>query len=484
MLNPRHWPLLAAGLLLPLALAGCPDMPLDADPGQAASGLDAEGKPVAFPLLSEHDAAGWSDVAIAPDGTLHVVYSDTPKGGESTIYHRSSQNGATWSEPLRLSVRDQAAGRPRIAIDGQGRLYAFWKDMDENGGDWMTAGGRDSLRGGPYGRPLMGAVMANGAWSAPFQVSETIQVVSWFPSVDPNGKLHLVWTEAIQAPNGYQTTDPALVMQATLSGSTVESRQELYRAEPNAPAGYDGTAWYYEKNDSLRGYVGADGVARWVTAQTPGTGDTDETMVMYWDGTQHTPLFKYYAYAGDVDGYYNPPELVLDATGQAHVLIQDTKGDREAVLDFALGSDTPKTVREAPDVSGKLRTFQVARGPNGELAAMMTFRDKVAADTEYELFVSRYQDGAWTTATNVTNNAARGSYKEFGTQTDGVQSSTAYEPAFAAAAFDAQGRLNMAMVNMEKIYTNIANTGTHLGEAVTVNQGGVVALPKVFFVRL
>lgn len=478
-MTPIRWPALALAAVLPLALSGCPDLSMGPDPatGAAEQGLSRD-----LTLLSEHDAANWSDLAVGTDGTLHAVFQDTPKGGVAGIYHRaSSDGGASWSAPHRLNERDHHAGVPRVAVDGQGRLYAFWKDMSAHEGGWMAAGTGDSLAGGPYGRPLMARVLDGGTWSEPFRVSASAQVVSWFPAVDPAGAVHVVWAENIKSPNGYQTTNPALVLQARVAGAQAEAPKEVYRGKPDGvPEDYDGTAWYYESLLGLRGYVDAQGVAHWVAARRGGR--ADETELAHWNGTAFQKLMSYDAYAGGI--YYNPPELVLDASGREHVLVQDGKGERKGLLDFLVGEATPRVVRQAQDATGELKTFQVARGRDGRLAAMMAFRDTNAPGSEFDLFVSRYEGGDWTPAVNVTSNAQRGTYKEFGDRADGTQVSTTYEPAFSAGVFDAQGRLNLALVNQEKLYVNTTRTGTYMGEPVRATDGGVVALPKVFFVRL
>jgi hypothetical protein len=481
MTSLKSWRYLLLSLSIPLLLTGCPDVP---GAGPVPGGVDAQGRPLPLQQVSEHDSAAWTDVAIASDGTMHMLLHDRPKDGKPSIFHRTStDNGATWTTAQRVGARDHSAGMPRLAIDGQGRIYAIWKDMTENGGDWMTAHDHDSLRGGSYARLLVGAVYANGAWSEPFPISEVPRAQSWFPSVDPTGKLHVVWTEQIKAPSGYQTQEPAKVMQATLSGAAVEARKALYTAKPDEPDTYEGSVWHYERLDGIRGYVDAAGTAHWVTTRTPSQGEGGVPTVVRWDGARHVPMFKRDEY-GVGNTYHNPPELVVDATGKEHVIVEDIVGQRQGVLDFTVGNPTPVPIRQVAEASGKLQTFQLAKGPNGQLAAMMAMEDRADANTEFELFVSRYENGQWTPGVNITQNAQRGIYKEFGDRANGTQISTVFEPIFASGAFDAQGKLNVAMVNMEMIYTNFASTGTVSGTATTVNQGAAAGIPRVYFVRL
>lgn len=471
-------------LALPVALLGCPDAPGAVAPGAVAPGATAPGAtaagaPRALLPLSELGSASWSDLAVGADGALHAIYQDAPKGGVAGVYHRSSADGGTtWAEPVRLNEADHHAGMPRLAVDGAGRVHAFWKDMSAHEGGWLAAGTGDHPSGGAYGRPLVGAVLEGGGWSPPFRVSPSAQVVSWFVAVDPKGQVHLVWSEAIKAPNGYQTIEPALVMQAQVAGRQVGAPKELYRGAPANPPDYDGSAWYYESILGLRGHVDAAGTARFVATRRPAKADA--TDVALWDGKAFTRLVGYDAYA-TTGAYYNPPELVLDDAGREHVLVQDARSAKKGLLDFPVGGGDPVPVRQAADATGEIKAFQVARGPGGKLAAMVALRDRSTPGTEFELYVTRYEGGAWTPAVDVTQNALRGTFKEFGSDANGTKVATSYEPAFSAGAFDATGKLALVIVNQEKVSVSMTDTATYTGDrAVT---GGLVAIPKVYFAR-
>ena len=65
---------------------------------------------------------------------------------------------------------------------------------------------------------------------------------------------------------------------------------------------------------------------------------------------------------------------------------------------------------------------------------------------------------------------------------DETRVSTSYEPAFSAGAFGADGRLNLVLVNQEKISMGMTAVDRVTGDRAST--GGVVALPKVFFARL
>lgn len=447
-------------------LTGCPDLADWAGPTPPGGGA------AAFTKLSEHGAAAWAAIALGADGTRHVLFQDTPRGGAGSVYHRASTDGgATWSAPELLSARGESAGVPRLAVDGQGRVYAAWKVMKDGSGD--------SLSGGPYGRELVYRVLEGGAWSPAVPVSASRQTVSWFLSADPTGKVHAVWTEHVEAPNGYQTISPAVIRQATLAGPAPGAPKVLVNAAPDEPADYDGSAWHYPSYSTLRGYVDAQGKARFVSVRTPSSGEPDEAKVVYWDGDREVPLFAFAPYGVDYRAYYNPPELLVDAGGAGHVLVQDVKGERQGVLDFPLEpGGSPRVVRAASEPTGELKAFQVVQGPAGRMAALLSLKERSGA--AFELFAAQAEGGAWGPAANLTDNAARGEYKDF--QGD-AQVSISHEPAFAAGVFGPDG-LELALVNQEKGSVTLHDSGVYDGRLVDVQQGGVTVTPYVFFLKL
>lgn len=467
-----------------LTLTGCPDTPTNpGQPNQDANGnatlTDPSGKPLPFTKLSELDTARFADTAIGADGTLHVIFSEQPKGGKATVFYRASTDGgANWSPTLNLSEvdRGRAAGVPHIAVDKQGRVYAAWKAMNES----VT---EDSIRGGAYGAPLVFRVLEGGRWSDLKTADTNGLVRSWFLAVDPTGQAHAVWVENGIAADGYKTIAAARFAQATLSGTTVGPEKELY-APPPADATASGYLWRLPNYGGLRGYVDAAGTAHWSAYKVAADKSEEDAMLVLWDGKAERESIKYADYASFVGPYYNPPELVLDAQGDEHVLLQDVKGAKPALLDLRLKTGLPGVVHAVAPKS-EFKTFQVVKGPRGEVAALMTYKDATAAKPTFDLFVTRLEGATWTLPVNVTNNAARASYKEIrGTGANSAEVSVSYEPSYASGVFDAQGRLNLVMVNDELASVSTNSLGAYDGELVNVVQGGLVVNPQVLFIKL
>lgn len=469
-----------------LTLTGCPDTPTTPGPGQVSQDADGNatltdpsGKPLPFTKLSELDTARFADTAIGADGTLHVIFSEQPRGGKAMVFYRASTDGgATWSPTLNLSEvdRGRAAGVPHIAVDKQGRVYAAWKAMKES----VT---EDSLRGGAYGAPLVFRVLEGGQWSDLKTVDTNGLVRSWFMAVDPTGQAHVVWVENGIAAGGYKTILASRFAQATLTGTTVGPEKELLAAAPANPDD-SGHLWRLPDYGGVRGYVDATGTAHWSAYKVPVDKGEEAAMLVLWDGKRERESIKYADYASFVGPYYNPPELVVDAQGDEHVLLQDAKGATPGLLDLRLKTGQPAVVHATAPKS-EFKTFQVVKGQRGEVAALMTYKDAAAAKPTFDLFVSRLESGAWTKPVNVTNNALRASYKEIrGSGANSAEVSVSYEPSYASGAFDAAGRLNLVMVNDEKASISTNSLGAYDGDLVNVVQGGLVVNPQVLFIKL
>jgi hypothetical protein len=83
------------------------------------------------------ESGGHSDapkIAAAPDGTLHLVYGESPDGPRGTsrvLYARSRDGGRTFeqpreiSDPARLDV--EADGFPALALAGASDVYVLWE---------------------------------------------------------------------------------------------------------------------------------------------------------------------------------------------------------------------------------------------------------------------------------------------------------------------------------------------------------------------
>jgi hypothetical protein len=186
------------------------------------------GEPLA--ITAEEFEQGKADLAIAPDGSVHVVWSGRSPSSpvdEQIRYRRMGPDGK-WSEILDLTSGAGSKRDPQILADSGGRIHVVWS----GGGIWYASG-----RGGAFeaaeqvsdepGASLPAlAISASGevhvAWMAPGSLKARtrdpkggwgpMEAISqgegpqWSPclAVSPWGTLHLLWHGASRASREYR----------------------------------------------------------------------------------------------------------------------------------------------------------------------------------------------------------------------------------------------------------------------------------------
>ena len=121
------------------------------------------------------------DVAVAPDGTINIVWADTTPG-HSVIY-RGYGTGLQWST---WPIPDASGSQPSIAIDSAGTVKVAWQDRydaDE-----------------PY--EIYFSQRESSTWSLPVCVDDTVNTdsVSCDLIVGPGNRGHIVWQEDVDGP--------------------------------------------------------------------------------------------------------------------------------------------------------------------------------------------------------------------------------------------------------------------------------------------
>jgi hypothetical protein len=156
----------AQGWVQPVAIAaGNPNAHITVDgegvahvvfPGMETTGVyyirydaanDAWTSPESVSLTAGSDvSADFARLAIAPDGTLHVVWTEylLPQGWPPTgiYYANSTDGGATWSRATELAGADNV--QANIAVDSRGRVHVAWNRAVGVGGryhQWSGDGG-------------------------------------------------------------------------------------------------------------------------------------------------------------------------------------------------------------------------------------------------------------------------------------------------------------------------------------------------------
>ena len=446
------------------------------------------GQPVEGVKLSRHDTDVFSpSIAVSPGGTIHVAFVEKHAQApyELNVYHRSSSDGGrTWSDAKNLSevMPDYNVGNCQLVIDGAGRVYVIWRTSVSEG----FPVDRD-----PHGNSsnnLVYRVLEGGKWSGkaiPVHPPHTKEdqgwaAASWFVSVDPAGKVHVIWNmpptqllnHKILGGHDYITLDPYLgkgrVMEAVLNGQDPGTPREVYMAKVTGAAPYGRACNGF---DTINGYVDAEGQAHFVAKLEP---TVPNTILLIENGTQKPaivlpgPVYETWQY---------PPILLVDAQGRRHIIALYRGGEQPNVRDYLVGSDEePTVIRASREVTGKLYGFQAYQGPRGRMIVVMQMND-TGTDTDDELYLSTSDGAKWSQPVNVTNNSGRESF--FARQTSlasHVAGFTYWYPGPAAAAYDGQGHLVLAYVSVKRSAFESVALGVTLA-------GGSTAIPTLLFLR-
>jgi hypothetical protein len=418
--------------------------------------------------VSSFTGAGYTDIAVGADGTLHAVWQDVPTGvNHKQVLYSASRDGVRWSAPVNLA--DAADSRPvtavRTAVDGAGRVYAFWKLY----GTGVMGGpevGSNNTRGSEHGS-LRYRVLERGQWSRVVEVSRDNKLFSWFPAVDAGGRLHLVWSEnSDPSHTGVRVWSHEVntVRHTQLDGTALRSVRVVLN-QPNT--GFWG----------LSGYVDARGLPRFVGIRQDG-GDASNQQYFHWDGVRQSLLGSVSQIPGnEVRGGV---QLVRDAGGVEHVIYYAANSSAVAALPLGANAQPIVIYQLASGAGGEIQGFQASHSRAGEM--IVTVQAKQAAGGGgADLFVARYRAGRWNDPVNVTSNAARiRSAGVVGTSGSALAHVSTYSARYAAAALDASGGVNVLMSNIEAsvpVNTQITATGSY------TFRGGW-SYPKAYYARL
>lgn len=180
---------LIAFIFLLISFSGCKLFPTDANP------KTEEVK------LSQFEKASYCDLMIAKDGTYHAVFLEKPDFGKPVfVYYSSSSNkGKTWSTPVTISNDGTGNGSsiPKLIQDGGGTIYAIWKRFGSSDkSQYPVAETTLEGTGGYNIGTLFYAVLNGNTFGKPIMLaSDELMQVSWFPTLDNAGKVHVVWSQ-------------------------------------------------------------------------------------------------------------------------------------------------------------------------------------------------------------------------------------------------------------------------------------------------
>jgi len=70
----------------------------------------------------------YPDMAVDSSDVIHIVWTDYTPGNYEIFYKKSTDHGASWSLPQRLTWNSGLSDTPKIEIDWLGNLHVVWSD--------------------------------------------------------------------------------------------------------------------------------------------------------------------------------------------------------------------------------------------------------------------------------------------------------------------------------------------------------------------
>jgi hypothetical protein len=93
------------------------------------------GSTFSTPIMLSSLPGDQQQIAVNSDGIVYVAWSaDTSSGNNGIFFTRSTDAGATFSNPIENSVNYTNSASPQIAIDPTGQLNIVW--LDHTIGNW------------------------------------------------------------------------------------------------------------------------------------------------------------------------------------------------------------------------------------------------------------------------------------------------------------------------------------------------------------
>lgn len=135
----------------------------------------------AFDLISTALESSSGDMAVEPDGTVHVVWMERQSFQNYYVEHGEKSDGGSWLTST-VTIEPGFQLDPAIAVDGN-YIYVIWQKRVEPGNPniWYSY------------KPI-----ADTNWAVPSPITDTVPS-SFAPdvAVDSNGNVHVVWQEHV-----------------------------------------------------------------------------------------------------------------------------------------------------------------------------------------------------------------------------------------------------------------------------------------------
>jgi hypothetical protein len=126
------------------------------------------------------------EIAIDPNDAINVAWQDTAPGTSFIMFSRSTDGGATFSDPKQVSTGPGAATEAAIATDGAGRISVTW--VDESAGKAEAYYARSTDGGASFSQPINVSHFASGDIHKPTVVTFQDSVYVAFQNGDLFGE--------------------------------------------------------------------------------------------------------------------------------------------------------------------------------------------------------------------------------------------------------------------------------------------------------
>ncbi|HEX7614249.1 MAG TPA: PKD domain-containing protein [Thermoanaerobaculia bacterium] len=329
---------------------------------------------------------GFTTLAGAPRidsaGTIHLVYDDDTLNvtGDDVFYRRSTDRGLSWSTPLKVStnaaLNSSSAASGVLALDSAGNPYVAYTSQNGSTGEiWVT---RSTDRGATFQPPVRVSAAGRNADLAAIAVGANGNVVVAFLDQDPSNSLLVV--NAVRSTDGGATFG---AIQSFAGENNINAIQPLSLAFDSKGAAYlvwsatgtpltcrmavapGGTTFTVRKTvsdtsvDAFAPRVAVDKndavyltyYNRYATA----TGLNREVMVR--KSTDGGSTFSTPVNVSNNDGQSTFPFLAVDGRGGVSVVWQDDSGNDQGDVFYAHSADggttfgTPVNLSATPGVS-------------------------------------------------------------------------------------------------------------------------------------
>lgn len=423
--------------------------------------------------LSQFEKAGYCDLLIAKDGTYHAVFLEKPDYNKPVFvyYSTSSNKGKSWSAPVTVSNDGTGNGSsiPKLIQDGSGTIYAIWKRYGSS--DKSKYAVAETILEGTGGYTIgtiFYAVLNGSSFSKPIMLASNEEMqISWFPTLDNAGKVHVVWSQLSDETwknkwSHWYYAD--VIREATLSGGSFGGLKDYTTpGKPQYPGGappnlgFQNLRGYYDKQNKLR-FIG-EFVA-----------ETGVKTLFYFTGTKYELVYQYPLYK-DGNTFNNPAELLYDEKGNDHIILRPPAStlESEQIWDYEVSSGKTNVLASIQKKGVQIQGFQANQGSNGEMAVLIQAGGLSESNEAFGLF---YKNGQWATK-GLSENASKDTfassdYFRYDGYITAITSSTRNYTTFIDVAWDASGKKSMVM-----------NVSVYF-----VGQGFSTSSPSIYFAKI